>query len=212
MRRLLTATLLSISLMATAQEIPFYSPYGRSYWHLHEGLNLQIDLGATIGFGRNNPFRNGAFHTDVSALYLGKGNDRLSYAGGLTLSHMRCQGESYLTATAEGILAYKLTDRLTALAFASVTASLAGDDGNRMMMRDSFYPYYSPYYAAMYSPAGLAPYAMPGIMMGGGLNYKVTENLHVGVSCTWQIPVSAFGKERKIIYDGGAVDYPVPRE
>ena len=94
MRRLLTATLLSISLMATAQEIPFYSPYGRSYWHLHEGLNLQLDLGATIGFGRNNPFRNGAFHTDVSALYLGKGNDRLSYAGGLTLSHMRCQGES----------------------------------------------------------------------------------------------------------------------
>ena len=58
MRRLLTATLLSISLMATAQEIPFYSPYGRSYWHLHEGLNLQLDLGATIGFGRNNPFRN----------------------------------------------------------------------------------------------------------------------------------------------------------
>lgn len=212
MRRLLTATLLSISLMATAQEIPFYSPYGRSYWHLHEGLNLQLDLGATIGFGRNNPFRNGAFHTDVSALYLGKGNDRLSYAGGLTLSHLRCQGESYLTATAEGILAYKLTDRLTALAFASVTASLAGDDGNRMMMRDSFYPYYSPYYAAMYSPTDLAPYAMPGIMMGGGLNYKVTENLHVGVSCTWQVPVSAFGKERKIIYDGGAVDYPVPRE
>lgn len=212
MKKILTALLLSTSLGVAAQEIPFYSPYGRSYWYLHEGLNIQLDLGATIGFGRNNPFRNGAFHTDVSALYLGKVDDRLSYAAGMTLSHMRCQGESYLTATAEGILSYKLTDRLTALAFASVTASLAGDDGRRSMYRDTFYPYYSPYYGAMYGAGGLAPYAMPGVMMGAGLNYKVTENLHVGVSCSWQMPVSAFGKERKIIYNGGAVDYPVPKE
>jgi hypothetical protein len=81
-------------------------------------------------------------------------------------------------ASVEGIASYQLTERLTAMAFASYTAPLSGEDRHAMC----FNPYYNPYY-----PAALG---MPGVVVGGGVDYKVTENFHVGVSASWHVPVS----------------------
>lgn len=178
MRKLITIVMLVVSLQIVAQTIPYYSPYGRNYWSLHQGLNLQLDFGVGVGFGKNNPMRNGMFYTNASAIFLKDLTPRLSVAGGATLSHIRYGGNSHYMASIEGIASYQLTERLTAMAFASYTAPLSGEDRHAMC----FNPYYNPYY-----PAALG---MPGVVVGGGVDYKVTENFHVGVSASWHVPVS----------------------
>ena len=95
MRKLITIVMLVVSLQIVAQTIPYYSPYGRNYWSLHQGLNLQLDFGVGVGFGKNNPMRNGMFYTNASAIYLKDLTPRLSVAGGVTLSHIRYGGNSH---------------------------------------------------------------------------------------------------------------------
>ena len=128
MRKLITIVMLVVSLQIVAQTIPYYSPYGRNYWSLHQGFNLQLDFGVGVGFGKNNPMRNGMFYTNASAIYLKDLTPRLSVAGGATLSHIRYGGNSHYMASIEGIASYQLTERLTAMAFASYTAPLLGID------------------------------------------------------------------------------------
>ena len=128
LRTLATAlTLLMTALHTAAQEIPVLTPWGTPYSWLHKGLNLQLDLGATIGFGKYNPYRNGAFYTDISALYLTQcGDPKLWVAAGAALSHTRLAGESYINGSLGLTAAYQLNERLTALAAVAYTTPPLG--------------------------------------------------------------------------------------
>ena len=193
LRTLLAAlTLFLPALHTAAQEIPVLTPWGTPYSWLHKGLNLQLDLGAAIGFGKHNPYRNGAFFTDVSALYLTQcGDPKLWVAAGATLAHTRVAGESYVNAAIGVTAAYQLTDRLTALAaVACTTPPLAGkphyacappclNPMSPMSLRQPLY-FRSPYF---YPDMRMTP----GMSVTGGVDYKVSEAFHIGVSATWSV-------------------------
>ena len=172
--------------------------WGMSSWRMHEGLNLQLDLGAAIGFGKNNPLRNGAFFTDISAIYAKQLTDRLAVAGGVTVSELTYGGRALYSGSAEAALSYRLTDRLTASVYGAFTYQ-PDQQGS--------YPYecggfgYGGYgygamglgsygYAASAGLYGGYPFHPYGsyATFGGAIDYKVTENFHVGVSIQCDVP------------------------
>ncbi|MDY5033193.1 MAG: hypothetical protein SO064_01740 [Prevotella sp.] len=188
----ITVSLLMTALHTAAQEIPVLTPWGTPYSWLHKGLNLQLDLGATIGFGKHNPYRNGAFYTDISALYLTQcGDPKLWVAAGAALSHTRLAGESYINGSLGLTAAYQLNERLTALAAVAYTTPPLGATPRHACLP---YPCSTVTPAAMrYMPGFRSPYfypdmrMTPGMSVTGGVDYKVTETFHIGVSATWSV-------------------------
>lgn len=87
---------------------------GGGMWNLHQGLNAEIEAGVIVGFGRNNPFKGGSFFTDISLLYAQPINDRLSYAIGGDVSRFRMWNDDIFNTRIQGMLNYKINDRLDA--------------------------------------------------------------------------------------------------
>lgn len=175
--------------------MPVLSPYTPGFWWLHKGMNVQVNLGAAIGFGKHNPYRNGAFFTDVSAIYLADTSvPKLSLAIGGGLSHTRISGDSYVNATVMAMAAYRLTERLTALAMVEYTTPSLG---NKQFIPNPYIygcrPYGAYSYGHRFGPLNPAynPYfdgrLTPGMSFTGGINYKVTENFHIGISASYNV-------------------------
>lgn len=91
------------------------TPFGAwSTWDIHSGLNVMLNAGVTIGFGRDNPFRNGAFFTNASAIYAKQINDRWTVGLGGYLSRFSMSHDSYNDFGLQALASYKINERMNA--------------------------------------------------------------------------------------------------
>lgn len=99
-------------------------------WDIHEGFNMQLGMGVTVGFGKNNPFRNGSFCTELSMLYAKKIDDKLTIAGGGTLTRFSMWDNPVLYGSVEGMANYRFNDHVSATVYGSYMFSPLGNGLN----------------------------------------------------------------------------------
>lgn len=89
-----------------------------SLWMLHDGLNLQLSMAATIGFGRNR-FSGALFSTRTSGAYVYPVTNRFRLVGGMYLDTQHWGGWHNHSLGITAMSLYQLTDRVTLGAYAS---------------------------------------------------------------------------------------------
>lgn len=148
---------------------------GLSFWNLHEGFNASIDMGVSVGFGKNNPWRGAAFFTNVAGLYAHQVNDRLTLAGGLYLSHLDGWGQHPNALGLFGLANYRINDRLDITGYAAHDFGIMGISrsqlwGNPMQVCNPLLP----------------GYGVPSTTVGADLGIRLGDNakLNLGVSFT----------------------------
>ncbi len=100
------------------------SPFGiGGLWDIHEGLNLSIDAGVTVGFGKDNPFRGASFFTNLSMLYAKKVDQHWTWALGGTLSQFNMFNTDIYTGTLYGMANYAFNEKISATIYGSYTYS-----------------------------------------------------------------------------------------
>jgi len=110
----MSAPLVPDMLPATFSLWNHYSPFGMSTpWDLHEGLNAQIGMGVTVGWGKNNPFRGGSFFTDVSLVYAKTLDEHWTLGVGGTASRFRFFNETVVRGSVEAFANYKFNEHLS---------------------------------------------------------------------------------------------------
>ena len=136
----LPADTLPDSLALMLDDDPFYkptiftlaspdTPFGAwSTWDIHSGLNVMLNAGVTIGFGRDNPFRHGAFFTNASAIYAKQVSDRWTLGLGGYLSRFSMSYDSYTDFGFQALASYKINDRMNAT-FYGLHSFAPQDDG-----------------------------------------------------------------------------------
>lgn len=167
---------LSDSLALIMANVPYYrptiftlaapdTPFGAwSTWDIHSGMNVMLNAGVTIGFGRNNPFRNGAFFTNASAIYAKQVSDRWTIGLGGYLSRFSMSHDSYTDFGLQALASYKINDRMNAT-FYGLHSFAPQDDG--------FFSY--------------SPFGQASTTIGAQLDVKVNDvvSFQVGVSRTY---------------------------
>ena len=160
-------------------------------WSLHAGLNLQMEAGVRVGWGKGNPFGGASFFSNVGAMYampLSR-DGRLTAAAGGYFSNYRLYGEQVGTLGLMAMVDYVVNQRV------DVGCYVAHDFGipRAMLAQGRMTP--APLHAhlapSLYSPAttiGAQIWFKVGENAALRLNVSVTrENLsHVGESCMRQ--------------------------
>jgi len=156
---------------------PFGYFGGPTLWNLHEGFNASVDMGVSVGFGKNNPWKGAAFFTNVAGLYAHQFNDRLTVAGGLYLSHYNGWGQGQNAVGLFGLVNYQINNRL------DVTGYLAHHFG-------SFGGYHNDFSTPL-----LPGFANPSTTIGADLGIRLSEKakLSIGVSVTREEMDGRFG-------------------
>lgn len=143
------------------------SPFGWGMpWDLHEGMNVQIDLGVMVGFGKNNPFHGASFFTDLSLAYAKSIGTHWTLVAGGTLSRFRFLDKNVFAGNAFTMANYKFNDHWSASVFASY---------NKMPEGTSIYCY--------------GPLNEQSIRIGGEVTYKFNEKTSVSLGVSHEIPV-----------------------
>ncbi len=148
----------------------FYGPAFGGLWDIHSGLNASVDMGVSVGFGKNNPWRGAHFFTDIAALYAYPVNDRLTLAAGMDYCHFTGLGNGHSSLGIFGLANYRINDRL------DVTGFLSHDFGPLSSSSDRFSTR-MPYVPGMMGPS---------TTIGADLGIKVGENtkFNIGLSFT----------------------------
>ena len=147
----------------------FYGPAFGGLWNIHERLNASVDMGVSVGFGKNNPWRGAHFFTDIAALYAHPINDRLTLAAGMDYCHFTGLGNGHSSLGVFGLANYRINDRL------DITGFLSHDFGP-LSPSDRFSTRV-PYVPGMMGPS---------TTIGADLGVKVGENakFNIGLSFT----------------------------
>lgn len=133
-------------------------PFYLSPWQLHEGLNAQMGMSVSVGFGRRAP-RGAGFGTSMAFVYAKPVNDRLSLTGGVSMDSMDWGSWRERNATVAATAGYRVSDFLSLYAY-----------GSRSLTPRSVYGAGSPRYDATH--------------WGGGAEMSLGKNvfIQVGVS------------------------------
>lgn len=141
---------------------------GWSSWDIHDGLNMQVDMGVIVGWGKRNPMRGASFFTDASLLYAKRLGSRWTFAVGGSFDRYRLWGETVNDVSIDALASYRINDRLFATGY--VHHSFADDKQVPFL-----YPYN---YYAMGD-------AVPGsTVVGAQLDWKINRStsFQIGVS------------------------------
>lgn len=141
---------------------------GMGWWPLHEGLNAQVELSLSTGFGHHR-LRGVGFGQSTALAYAMPLNERFSVAAGLYAMHMDWDGISRTQGGVAAALCYRLTDRVNLYAYGS--KAFTPDTG---LLR---YPLY--HAATLYAPW---PYVIPRERIGAMAEFKIGEAATIAVS------------------------------
>lgn len=141
------------------------SPFYGSLWEIHKGFNASVDMGVSVGFGKNNPWRGAHFFTSLAALYAHPVNDRLTLAAGAEYTRFTGWGGGRGSLGVFALANYRINERL------DVTGFVSHDLGQLSAHRIPTDPV-------------IPGYTQPTTTIGADLGIKVGENtkINLGVS------------------------------
>lgn len=93
-------------------------PFYLSPWQLHEGLNAQMGMSVSVGFGRHAP-RGAGIGSSMAFVYAKPVGDRLSLTGGVSMDSMNWGSWRERNATVAATAGYRVSDCLSLYAFGS---------------------------------------------------------------------------------------------
>lgn len=102
-------------------------------WDLHEGMNLQLETGVRVGWGKHNPWRGASFFSNVGAMYampLSK-DGRWTAALGGYYSNFRLWHQQMNTIGVMGMVDYTINDRLDIAGFVTHDFGVIGGLSHR---------------------------------------------------------------------------------
>ncbi len=143
----------------------FMSPFYGGLWNIHQGFNASVDMGVSVGFGKNNPWRGAHFFTSLTALYAHPVNGRLTLAAGAEYTRFTGWGGGRGSLGVFALANYRLNERLDVTGFVSHEL---GQLSVHRLPTDPIIP----------------GYTQPTTTIGADLGIKVGENtkLNLGVS------------------------------
>lgn len=159
---------LPLQLARPGMTFPLSPLMGMGWWPLHEGLNAQVELSLSTGFGHHR-LRGVGFGQSTALAYAVPLNERFSVAAGLYAMHMDWDGISRTQGGVAAALCYRLTDRVNLYAYGS--KAFTPDTG---LLR---YPLY--HAATLYAPW---PYVIPRERIGAMAEFKIGEAATIAVS------------------------------
>ena len=115
-----SSTALSPAVPYTSAWASPWGSFGADFpaWRLHEGLNAQFGMSATVGLGKHAPSGVG-FGQSVALAYVFPLKDRLFAAAGVYANHFDWGGWRTTGAGLAGLVGYELSDICTLYAFGS---------------------------------------------------------------------------------------------
>lgn len=141
---------------------------GMGWWPLHQGLNAQVELSLSTGFGHNRLHGVG-FGQSTALAYAVPLSERFSVAAGLYAMHMDWDGISRTQGGVAAALCYRLTDRVNLYAY-----------GSKAFTPDTSLLRYPLYHAnTLYAPW---PYVIPRERIGAMAEFKIGETATIAVS------------------------------
>lgn len=136
-------------------------------WDLHRGMNLQVETGVRVGWGRHNPWRGASFFTNLGGMYalpLSK-DGRWTAAMGGYFSSFRFLGQRDNTFGLMGAMDYSINQRLSIFGFLAHDFGVVGA-------------------SAMTRPP-VPLLETPATTIGAGINCKLTEKTAFSVSLSF---------------------------
>ncbi len=91
-------------------------PFYMSPWQLHEGFNAQLGMSVSVGLGKHSP-RGVGFGSNAAFVYAMPFGEKLAFAGGVKMQTLDWGGWKMRNASAFGVAAYKLNERMNIYAF-----------------------------------------------------------------------------------------------
>lgn len=154
-----------------------WHPLGRTYgalfmpsmafgcWDLHEGMNLQMEAGVRVGWGKHNPWKGASFFSNVGAMYaLPLSRDgRWTAALGGYYSNFRLWRQQMNSVGLMGMVDYTINDRLDIAGFVAHDFGVIGGGHPR---RGPLLPFLE----------------NPSTTVGAGLGIKLSDNAFMRLS------------------------------